>query len=194
MRCASSRVFRSAAVLALLVFGVAGRAGAGPLDPLGFTSLGAFPNAPGTYTYSLINGTTPTLSGPGGNFTGVVYSDVPGHQIAVFDFNSINLGSAQSLHGRDPFSAGTAPALALLSQGDITIDGKIDVSAPQPFPPFSRGGPGVFGSGGGPGAGGGGAKVLMARSATPVAVSAASAGPAVELTLSPVIPALPQAM
>ena len=58
-----------------------------PLDPLDFLSLGAFPTAPGIYTLDT-RGTTPTLSGPGGTFTGVVSNG-----IAVFDFDSIVLGS-----------------------------------------------------------------------------------------------------
>ena len=93
MQVSRTRLF-GITVFALLL-GAAGRVQAGPLNPLDFTSLGAFPSVPGTYTYTF-NGTTPTLSGPGGNLTGVLYSDAPGHQIAVFDFNSINLSLKQA--------------------------------------------------------------------------------------------------
>jgi hypothetical protein len=144
-------------MLVLLVFGAADWAAAGPLDPLDFTSLGAFPSAPGMYTFDT-SGLAPTLSGPGGTVTGVLYSDVPGHQIAVFDFNSIAVSGGQVLAGPSPlqsFSPPSAP-LALLSRSDITLDGVINVSAPQPITPplFSPGGPGGFSSGSGPGAGG----------------------------------------
>ena len=58
MRRTSSRVSRSAAMLALLVFGAAGQAAAGPLNPLDFTSRGAFPSARGR-TPSTPQGRTP---------------------------------------------------------------------------------------------------------------------------------------
>ena len=158
MRRVLSRVSRSVAVLALLVGG-AGRAGAGPLNPLDFplSDSGVFPTAAGTYTFDT-SGLAPTLSGPGGTVTGVLYSDVPGHQIAVFDFNSITVSGGQVLVGPSPFVTSSAPPLALLSRSDVTIDGVINVSAPQPVTPvlFSPGGPGGFGSDRGPGAGGGG--------------------------------------
>ena len=158
MRRVLSRVSRSVAVLALLVGG-AGRAGAGPLNPLDFplSDSGVFPTAAGTYTFDT-SGLAPTLSGPGGTVTGVLYSDAPGHQIAVFDFNSITVSGGQVLVGPSPFVTSSAPPLALLSRSDVTIDGVINVSAPQPVTPalFSPGGPGGFGSDRGPGAGGGG--------------------------------------
>ena len=58
MRRVLSEVTRSVAVLALLVFGAAGQAAAGPLNPLDFTSLGAFP-APRGRTPSTPQGRTP---------------------------------------------------------------------------------------------------------------------------------------
>ena len=166
MRRALSGVSRSVAVLAVLVGG-AGRAGAGPLNPGDFIPVGPFPTAGGTYTIDTSG--TPTLTGPSGSgisISGVVYSDVPGHQIAVFDFNAITLGGDQVFVG-----AGALP-LALLSRGDVTINGKIDVSGSvilsvPPSPPNvqSPGGPGggsggvtggfgVGSDGGGPGGGG----------------------------------------
>ena len=165
MRCVLSRVSRSVAVLALLVGG-AGRAGAGPLNPLDFplSDSGVFPTAAGTYTFDT-SGLAPTLSGPGGTVTGVLYSDVPGHQIAVFDFNSITVSGGQVLVGPSPFVTSSAPPLALLSRSAVTIDGVINVSAPQPVTPvlFSPGGPGGFGSDRGPGAGGGGGECAERR-------------------------------
>jgi hypothetical protein len=76
--------------------------------------------------------------------TGVVYNG-----IAVFDFSTIKVDSDQVFVG-----TGTLP-LALLSRGDINLNGTIDVSAPPAvnnnFP--SPGGPGGFDSAHGPGAG-----------------------------------------
>jgi hypothetical protein len=153
MRRGSYGVARSAALLALLVFGVADWVGAGALDPLDFTSLGAFPTAPGMYT--LDTSGTPTLSGPGGTFTGVVSNGV-----AVFDFNAIDVVTGQVING-----TGALP-VALLSRSDITVNGTIDVSG---FGGFNlRGGPGGFdggylaGSGGyGPGGGGAGGSAFI---------------------------------
>ncbi|MGO9598164.1 MAG: hypothetical protein ACLP7Q_09240 [Isosphaeraceae bacterium] len=138
MRCASSRVSRSATVLALLVFGVAGQAAAGPLNPLAFQSLGDFPIAPGMYTFNTTV-PNPTLTEP----DGTVVTGTASNGIAVFDFNSINVGNGQTFVG-----TGSKP-LALLSQGDATINGTIDVSATSPT---ANNGP----SPGGPGGGGGG--------------------------------------
>ena len=93
------------------------------------------------------------LFGPGGTPTGVVFNG-----IAVFDFNSITVGSGQTFVGTGQVVEGALP-LALLSRGDITINGTIDVSAPGGSP----GGPGGFDGGrsapgaGGFGPGGGGA-------------------------------------
>jgi len=141
MRRVLSGVSRSVAVLAVLVGG-AGRAGAGPLNPGDFTPVGPFPTAGGTYTFNT-TGPNPTLSGTGGTtLTGVVSNG-----IAVFDFNSITVGSGQTFVGE-----GALP-LALLSRSDITINGTIDVSAPGGFD--FHGGPGGFdGASSGPGAGG----------------------------------------
>ena len=47
----------------------------------------------------------------------------------MFDFDSITLGSDQILVGPPSVIDDAAPPLALLSRGDVTIDGKIDVSA-----------------------------------------------------------------
>ena len=111
MRRVLSEVTRSVAVLAVLVGG-AGRAGAGPLNPLDFASLGAFPTAQGYYTFNTSG--TPTLTEPGGtNLTGVVSNG-----IAVFDFDSINISGPSSGVGppSQVFTATGSLPLALLSR------------------------------------------------------------------------------
>jgi hypothetical protein len=122
----------------------AGQARAGPLDPNAFAPAGPFPTAAGTYYFDTTSVTLkatplgPTL------LTGVVYNG-----IAVFDFSTITVNSSQEFVG-----TGTLP-LALLSRGDININGTIDVSAPTSL--FNNlpnsGGPGGFGNDSGPGAG-----------------------------------------
>src|SRR5271157_1542789 len=91
-----------------------------PLDPLDFLSLGAFPTAPGIYTLDT-RGTTPTLSGPGGTFTGVVSNG-----IAVFDFDSIVLGSGQTLIDNTGINALFALPVALLSRSGAMIEGTVE--------------------------------------------------------------------
>ncbi len=152
------RVFSDSActvVLFSFLLGGAEKTLAGPLDPLGFTSLGAFPTAAGTYSVSTA-GPTPFIDGPTGQvLNGVIYNG-----IAVFDFNSINLASNQVLVDPYPSSGVVAPPLALLSRGDVSINGSINVSGIS-FQGglsgvLSSGGPGGFGGGSGPGAGGSG--------------------------------------
>ncbi|MGZ3432668.1 MAG: hypothetical protein ACXVA7_12820 [Isosphaeraceae bacterium] len=148
MRRVVSGVSRSVAVLAVLVGG-AGQAGAGALNPNVFTSLGAFPSATGMYV--LDTSGTPTLSGPGGTFTGVVSNGV-----AVFDFNAINVVTGQAINGTGPLPA------ALLSRDGITVSGGINVSGGNlnlGFGPGPGGFPGgtFFGGASGDGPGGGGA-------------------------------------
>jgi hypothetical protein len=154
MRCPLPCVVRSVAVLALLL-SAAGRAGAGPLNPRDFplSDSGAFPTAAGTFTFDTSN---LTLTGPG--ITTPIRDSLSPTGVAVFDFNAINVGRDQVFESQPlPTSISniTFPPLALLSRGDITINGTIDVSAhPIIFPLFIPGGPGGFGSGLGPGAGG----------------------------------------
>ncbi len=188
MRRTSSRVSRSAAMLALLVFGAAGQAAAGPLNPLDFTSRGAFPSAPGAYTINT-TGPNPTLTEPDGTaLTGIVSNG-----IAVFDFNSIAVGSGQTFVG-----TGSLP-LALLSQGDATINGSINVSAtsplfyfqPTPGGPGGGGGGGAFegrgappaSAGGGPGGGGPGAAHLHPKCRVYPCSAAVAAGGSVALAV-----------
>ena len=191
MRRVLSRVSRSVAVLAVLVGG-AGRAGAGPLNPEDFplSDSGVFPTAAGTFNFDTSN---LTLTGPG--ITTPIQGSLSTTGVAVFDFNAITVASDQVLVSQNP-SFVTTPPLALLSRGDITIDGKIDLSVPQVFitPIFSPGGPGGFGSDRGPGAAAAAFLVSLAPSPPPVAaVLAAAAVTAVASTLSPVLPALPPA-
>ena len=86
---------------------------AGPLDPNGFalSGTGTFPTLAGTYTINT-SGTLPTISGPGGTISGQFYSDTPGHELAVFDFSSIAIGSSETFN-----ASGTYP-LVLLSRGE----------------------------------------------------------------------------
>jgi len=119
---------------------------AGPLDPNAFTlsGTGAFPTLAGTYTINTSG--TPTISRPGGTtIFGQIYSDVPGHDLAVFDFSAIAIGSSETFD-----ASGTLP-LVLLARGDASIAGTVNVSASG-----AVGGPGGGGGGGttlGPGAG-----------------------------------------
>jgi hypothetical protein len=130
-----------------LLLGAAGRAEAGPLNPLDFASLGAFPTATGQYTINTSG--APSLAEPNGTIiTGVVFNG-----IAVFDFDSINvLGNGPNLPPLQSFIATGSLPLALLSRTDATIAGLIDGSGQVTatgIPPFVHGGPGG-GSGGAP--------------------------------------------
>ena len=123
--------------LAVLI-GAVQQAEAGPLDPNAFalSGTGAFPTLPGQY---LINTSgTPTIYGPVGNISGQIYNG-----LAVFDFSSLAIGSGQT------FDATGALPLVLLSRGDASIAGTLNVSGS-----FGVGGPGGGGgSNPGPGAG-----------------------------------------
>jgi hypothetical protein len=116
---------RTAALVLLL--GGAGTAGAAPLNPDDYSSLGALATAAGAYTINTSG--TPTLSGPGVNLSGVIVGGV-----AVFDFDSISIGAGSTI-----VATGALP-LALLSRQGLSVGGSIDVSAPL----FS---PGVGGAG-----------------------------------------------
>ena len=112
---------------------------AGPLDPdmFALSGTGTFPTLPGTYAINT-SGTLPTISGPGGTIFGQISNG-----LAVFDFSSLAIGSGQTFD-----ASGTLP-LVLLSRGNASIAGTVDVSASG-----AVGGPG--GGGGatpGPGAG-----------------------------------------
>jgi hypothetical protein len=140
--------------VAVLLVGV--QAVAGPIDPLGFPSLGPFTTS-GSTPYSINTSGTPMLTLPGGStIPGVVFADTPGHNLAVFDFSSINIAAGTTLT-----ATGSLP-LVLLSQGGVTIGGTIDVSGAFPTMTTFNGvpGPGAFGPGtggnGGFGGGGGG--------------------------------------
>jgi hypothetical protein len=130
-----------------LMLGAAGRAEAGPLNPLDFASLGAFPTAGGSYTINTSG--TPTLTEPNGTtLTGVVFNG-----IAVFDFDSIVV--FPGIPPQSITAAGSLP-LALLSRTNVTIGGMINVSAQGIFTPGPGGGSGQFPNSpsGGPGVGG----------------------------------------
>jgi PEP-CTERM motif len=153
------------AVLAVLA-GCVGRAEAGPLNPFDFPSLGAFPTAPGTYTFSYNDSVQGiVLTEP----NGAILTPVLLNGIAVFDFDAVTVGGNQAIDGITPplGSSQVFPALAILSRGDFTINGSIDVSANSSifggYPVlFLPGGPGGFGTESGPGAGGFGFQTSMA--------------------------------
>jgi hypothetical protein len=145
-------VVRTVAVLAL-VLGAAAPAGAAPLNPNDFASLGAFPTGSGMF---FIDTRALTITGPG--ITMPLQGVLSTSGVAVFNFNSINLNANQDfVVGPPPPNSPATPPLALLSRGDITINGMLDVSAPPPssFPsgPPNAGGPGGYKSDSGPGAG-----------------------------------------
>ena len=123
-----------------------------PVEPGDFTSLGTFVPGPGTYT---VNTTAlpPTLTGPATAINGVVSGG-----IAVFTFSTVNIAAGVTVN-----AAGTRP-FALLSQGDLTIDGLISgnggsvsnfsVGTGAPGGAGgSQGGSSDFGDGGGTGGG-----------------------------------------
>ena len=125
-------------------------ANAVPLNPNDFDSLGATPfTIDGTYTIDT-SGDTPTLYDPNGNpvATGVVASG-----IAVFTFNDIVIGVGVNVVGLQ--NADSRP-VALLSKGDIRIDGTINVSGADGAPYTGFGTNGGAGGAAGPGGGGGG--------------------------------------
>ncbi len=158
----SSRL--SIVVLSLAVAIGTPTARGGPLSPLDFTSLGAFPTASGSYTFNTSASGAPTLTGGGKTITGIYFDG-----IAVFDFNSISVAGNQQFYG----GTGSLP-LALLSRSNASIaaGGVIDVSGSSTptssgGSPINLGGPGGGiggetgyggngGPGGGPGGGGGG--------------------------------------
>jgi fibronectin-binding autotransporter adhesin len=132
----------------------------GQLDPNGFASLGTLNHPSGGLT---INTDTLTISGAI-TFTGVALSQNGGPQVAVFDFDSITIGSAATVT-----LTGSRP-LALLSRGNATIQSALNVptglnGAGVPFLGGYAGGYVIFGGNnafqdigqGGSGPGGGGA-------------------------------------
>ena len=162
----TSKSFRSSAVLSAL-FGLFTASASGePIDPDKFASLGVLSGAAGAYALNTGDGaSTPTLTEPGGvTLDGVIFAQPTGGNVAVFDFDTltINAGMAFTITGSIP--------LVLLSRGDATIDGGLDVSGGdggnQTSGGVNPGGAGVAGGGrggdtldvagvgGGPGVGG----------------------------------------
>jgi hypothetical protein len=129
-----------------------------PLDPNGFTSLGASPfSAAGVYTIDASkNNANPILTKPDSTtITGVFYSPSGGmvakDEIAVFTFNSLNIPAGVTALGAR--NANSRP-IALLSQSTVTIAGTIDVSGANGA--NNSGINGGNGGNAGPGGGGGG--------------------------------------
>jgi autotransporter-associated beta strand protein len=89
----------------------------GQLDPNAYTSLGTLNHPSGPLT---INTDTLTVTGAV-TFTGVALSQKGGPQVAVFDFDSITIGSAATVT-----LTGSRP-LALLSRGNSTIQTALSI-------------------------------------------------------------------
>jgi PEP-CTERM motif len=118
-----------------LMLAVEGSATADILDPLAYASQGAFPTAPGQYTFNDFS-----ITGPGGLF-------IPAKGPAgIWDFDSITMTASMSFRG-----TGTVPVV-LLSRGDVTMqstsplfqDAGLSVSAygSGQFLSSEKGGPG----------------------------------------------------
>ena len=105
----TARLHRAAFGLAASILCVS-IAGADPLDPNGFASLGNFPTTPGVYA---INSDNVTIVGPTGTINGVVFNG-----IAVFTFQTIQIGNGVTVNGL----VGARP-VALLSRTDINVIG-----------------------------------------------------------------------
>lgn len=126
-----------------------------PLDPNAFASLGSIGNQTLAFHFDTGDGTsTPVALGVNPvPMNGVIFNG-----IAVFDFTNISLPNGSSIT-----ASGSLP-LAILSRGDVSIQGTINVAAngttpgpggsspllPSPTPP----GPGAGGPSGGGGFGG----------------------------------------
>jgi hypothetical protein len=108
---------------------------AGPLDPLQFQSLGTLAlSTPATYVVNS-GGPNPTLLAGPNVYTGVVFNG-----IAVFDFDSVSIGSGATL------LASGGRGIALLSRSSENISGSINVSALGLTPGAGASNTGVGGS------------------------------------------------
>lgn len=87
-------------------------------DPNAFASLGTLNISSGTLT---INTDTGQMTGAA-SFTGAIATQAGGPQIAVFDFNSINIGAAVTINVTG------SRALSLLSRGGATISGMMSLN------------------------------------------------------------------
>jgi hypothetical protein len=110
-----SRMYLASLFSILMAITEVTQANATPLNPNDFASLGAFPTVSGTYTF---NGglSSPTLVGPAGTFTGVVWGNS-----AVFTFDSIDVAAGMTLRG-----GSGSQSIALLSMTSISLTGLID--------------------------------------------------------------------
>jgi autotransporter-associated beta strand protein len=111
------------AVFAAVLILAAAPAARGQLDPNAYTSLGTLNHPSGPLT---INTDTLTISGAI-TFTGVALNQNGGPQVAVFDFDSITIGSAATVT-----LTGSRP-LALLSRGNATIQATLTIPTNSPF-------------------------------------------------------------
>jgi len=140
---------------ALALSATAPQAGAAPLDPLAYASLGALNLGAGQYTL-LTDGALPTLRDAASNLLATGWyqaqADAFNPKAAVFSFDAIQVAAGAFV------TASGANPLALLSRGDIGFAGTLDaagrVGGLQGAGAGGRGGPG--GERGGNGGGGDG--------------------------------------
>ena len=144
----SRRPSRLLGIVALLLpFGMAGQAGAGPLNPNDFMPMGALGS--GSYVIDSggqLTGGAPTIYSLSNGSLTALATGVVSNGIAVFDYSSVNLNAGSSLVVDDftvfkpidtnPFAS---RPVALLSRGDVTLAGVITVM------PDALGGPGAGG-------------------------------------------------
>ncbi len=126
---------------------------AGFLDPNSFASLGAFPSAPGAYSFDTNTFLgAPRLNLSGGGFISGVFSN----GVAVFTFDSINITADITVAISGHNSGNNAVPLALLSRSNILIASNLNLDAQGSF----AGAGGYLGAGQGsinqPGSGPGG--------------------------------------
>jgi len=173
LRMASRSVVVSVLAVGLWL-GAAGRVQADPLNPLDFplSDSGAFPTAAGTYTFD-----TGALTLTGSGITTPIRGSLSATGVAVFDFNAITVGGAQTFVG-----TGSSP-LALLSRTNATIAGTVDGSgqATTQSNNLPLGGPGggnggAFSLGGGPGGGGAGVSVVLPMGLAPIETGGGGGG------------------
>jgi len=135
-------------ILAALVAGLPpGRAGAGPLDPNAFTSLGTLNLGPGFYEFTTGAGGAPVLAQLSGVNFNTLYTGIYSNGVAVFDFSSVTISQGASILATST-GADVGGPIALLSRGSENIGGRIDLSgftAVGGFPNPPNSGPGAGG-------------------------------------------------
>ena len=119
MRCVLSGVSRSVAVLAVLVGG-AGRGVWWAAEPARLRVAGGVPH--GGRDVHIRSPVNLTLTGPG-IYDPLSRAPLSTTGVAVFDFNAVTVASDQVFVSEYTFPGVTTSPLAILSRGDVTIDG-----------------------------------------------------------------------